>query len=100
VKVRWTGPALHDLEGIADFLSETDSRRALEIARKIFDKRQSLQQYPFRGRRAPKKRPWRELILAPLPYIIAYEVAEAEVNILRVWHTSQDRHRRSRKKPN
>jgi addiction module RelE/StbE family toxin len=98
VKVRWTGPALRDLEAIADFLSETNPDRALDTARLIFEKGQSLRQHPLRGRRAPKKRPWRELFLAPLPYVVAYEVREAEVVILRVWHMSQDRYRVSRKK--
>jgi toxin ParE1/3/4 len=98
LKVRWTGPALRDLEAITDFLSETNPERALDTARVIFEKGQSLEQHPFRGRRALKKRPWRELFLVPLPYVVAYEVSETEVAILRVWHMSQDRYPGSRKK--
>ena len=33
----------------------------------------------------------RELILAPMPYIIVYRIRENAVEILRLYHGSQDR---------
>jgi plasmid stabilization system protein ParE len=50
----------------------------------------SLKQFPFAGRMG-KKNGTRELVLAPLPYLMIYLVDEESVHILRFLHTSQDR---------
>jgi toxin ParE1/3/4 len=50
----------------------------------------SLRKFPHRGRPGAVEGT-RELLHERLPYIVAYRVREDDVEILHIWHASQDR---------
>jgi toxin ParE1/3/4 len=58
--------------------------------RKLFDAVVSLKESPHRGR-AGREDGTRELLFSPLPHIAVYRVKEQSVEILRIYHTAQDR---------
>jgi addiction module RelE/StbE family toxin len=90
VKVRWTEPAWRDLDAIEEYIGRDNPAKAAEVGRTIIEAAASLRQHPNRGR-WDKRKKFRELVLKPLPYLIAYEVSEEQVSIVRVWHGRQRR---------
>src|ERR1017187_5787119 len=50
----------------------------------------SLKQSPNRGRKG-REEETRELLHPRLPYIVAYRVREAAIEILHIWHAPRDR---------
>jgi toxin ParE1/3/4 len=89
MQLRWTTAASDDLEGIAVYLFEKSPRNAPEIIRKIYEAPSSLKSYPNLGRPG-KKEGTRELVLAPLPYIVVYQIMGDAMYILRILHGAQD----------
>ena len=90
MKVRWTGPAWRDLEAIEAYIAQDNPAAAAEVGRKIIEAAASLKRHSNRGRWG-KRRRFRELVLAPLPYLIAYRVSAEFVSIIRIWHGAQHR---------
>jgi len=85
MKVRWTAPALRDLENIGDFIARDDPSAAGRIVTRIFDQADRLAEYPHIGR--PGRVPGtRELIVTGTPYIVPYRVRDAEVELLAIFH--------------
>jgi len=88
MRVRWTRPALQNLDDIQDFIA-TES--PLAAYRLVHDLSQlvitGLGSAPLMGRpgRAPNTR---EMVFPDLPYIVVYRVGEA-VEILAVMHTAR-----------
>lgn len=90
MRVRWTVPALQDLEAIEDYIAQDSPSAAADVGRRIIEAAASLKRHPMRGR-WDKRRRFRELVLAPLPYLIAYQVSDEFVSIIRIWHGAQNR---------
>jgi toxin ParE1/3/4 len=88
-RIRWSPAAADDLEEISNYLREHHPSLAQSTIRKLYDAARSLKRFPNRGR-AGQMEGTRELILAPLPYIIVCGVKPEMVHILRVMHTSED----------
>jgi toxin ParE1/3/4 len=82
--------AADDLEGIAGYLHLHHPSFEAETIRRINDTAKSLKRFPFIGREG-KISGTRELVLAPLPYLIVYSVDDLWVHLLRILHTSRDR---------
>jgi len=57
---------------------------------RIYDASKSLKRFPERGRPG-RLNGTRELVLAPLPYLILYSVRDDSVNVLRILHGAQER---------
>ena len=89
MQLRWTTAASDDLEVIAVYLFEKSPRNAAQIIRKIYEAPSSLKSYPNLGRPG-KKEGTRELVLAPLPYIVVYQIMGDAMYILRILHGAQD----------
>ncbi|WP_294534427.1 type II toxin-antitoxin system RelE/ParE family toxin [uncultured Rhodoblastus sp.] len=86
MRVRWTAPALRDLEAIGDYLERENSAAvAARIVTAILDQADNLAKFPHLGRtgRVPGTR---ELVVADTPFIAPYRVRDAEVEILAVFH--------------
>ena len=85
-KIFWTGPALDDLRGIRDYVSQDDPAAAKRLAEKIRNGVLRLADHPLSGRVVPELSglDYREVIIAP--YRIVYAVKKDKVIILRVWH--------------
>jgi addiction module RelE/StbE family toxin len=81
--------AADDLEGISNYLYLHHPSFAASTIERLYSAAKSLKQLPHTGR-AGRKNGTRELVLAPLPYVMVYAVDDQSVHILRFLHTSQD----------
>ena len=82
-------PAARDLEGIIDYIALENPVAAESVYRAIADAADRLRDFPEIGHvgRLPKTR---ELLVAPLPYLIVYEVGADRVTILAIFHGMRD----------
>jgi plasmid stabilization system protein ParE len=78
-----------DLEEISDYLRFHHPAFSGPTVTKIYDSAKSLKRNPEKGRIGHLVGT-RELVLAPLPYVILYSVDLDAVNLLRILHTSRD----------
>jgi toxin ParE1/3/4 len=89
-KLRWSLAAAGDLEQISDYLHRHHPAFAVSTVQRLYRSAQSLKKNPFVGRLG-KKDGTRELVLAPLPYLLVYSIDREAIHILRFLHTSRDR---------
>lgn len=89
MQVRWTEPATRDLEEISEFIRKDQPSAAERIARALFDAANGLDHFPARGRKG-RISGTHELVIAGLPYIIVYRIADAAIHILRIYHGARD----------
>ncbi len=89
MQLRWTTAAADDLEGIAEYLFEKSPQNAAQLIRKIYEAPAILTSYPNLGR-SGKKEGTRELVIAPLPYIVIYKIMDDTMYIVRILHGAQD----------
>lgn len=82
--------AADDLEGIANYLHLHHPEFADTTIQRLYDGAKSLKAFPYAGR-VGRKNGTRELILAPLPYLMIYAVDDQSIHILRFLHAAQDR---------
>ena len=85
MKLRWTNPALRDVDDIHAFIAEHDPGAALKVARMLRAQAAGLAVHPQMGRPG-RIEGTRELIVSGSAFIIAYRVAEATVDILAIRH--------------
>jgi toxin ParE1/3/4 len=90
MRIRWTVAAADDLQHIHDYLREHEPHLAQTTVIAIKEAILSLQRFPNRGRPGAVDGT-RELLHERLPYIVAYRVQEEAVEILHIWHPSQER---------
>ena len=89
MRLRWTSAAANDLENISDYLHHQNSQIAQQIVRRLYAEIRELSRFPSRGR--PGREPGtRELILSGLPYIVIFRTSDQVVEILRIFHGSQN----------
>lgn len=89
--IRWTKKALADLQRLHGFLAPGDPAAALRAVRKIIAGVRQLAAHPRLGPRLPqfKSREVRKLIIGDCE--LRYEVADTDLNLLRLWHVREDR---------
>ena len=88
MRLRWTRPALAHLRAIAEYIEQENPRAARRVVRSIRDQVAILLDHPDIGR-AGRVEGTRELVIARLPYVVAYRVRGDVVEILAVIHTSR-----------
>ncbi len=86
--LRWTEAAASDLERIADYLFSHAPNGAPRLIRSIYEAPETLLSFPHRGRPG-KKAGTRELVLAPLPWIVVYTVTDDVVHVVRILNGAQ-----------
>ena len=91
--VRWTEPALGDMENIRDYIAQDSPENANRFIEQLFDAAAELYGLPHRGRQVPEsdRDDVRELIHKE--YRIIYRVKPHEVDVLAVVHGSRDLNR-------
>ena len=89
MNVVWRASANADLVRIIRHVAEENPIAARQVARELLLAGDSLTLFPYRGR-SGRVEGTRELVVMR-PYIIVYEVDDAAVIILRVWHGAQSR---------
>ena len=89
MRIRWTLPAAEDLEGIKNYLDAHSPQLSESTVRTICARITALKRSPHRGRPGQRSGT-RELPLSPLPYVVVYVVKLEAVEILHIYHGSQD----------
>ncbi len=88
--VVWSVQALEDVSRIANYIAAENPVAASRVARELLLAGDSLALFPRRGR--PGSIAGRRELLAIHPYVLVYRIIPGEiVDILRVWHSAQDR---------
>lgn len=85
----FTNLAISDLQNIRDCIGKENPLAASRIAIQIVAACDRLEYLPERGR--PGIVPGTREIVSCWPYTIVYRVLSQKVEILRIWHMSQDR---------
>jgi toxin ParE1/3/4 len=88
MKIEWSPEAAADFAGIVAYIHKQNPSAADRVAHTLFDSAASLESFPNRGRPG-RVSDTRELVLAPLPFIVVYRVKRNVVEIARVLHGSQ-----------
>jgi toxin ParE1/3/4 len=89
VKIRYTLPALADLDSILDYISDSSPRGAERVKQRIQRVTGLLLTHPRIG--APTDDPTiRRLSTPPYPFLVFYEIAEDEIIIHAVRHAARD----------
>ena len=85
MKVRWTAPALRDLEIIGEYIALDNLAAADKTVSRILECADRLAEHPQMGRsgRVPGTR---ELVVSGTPYVAPYRVRDSEVEMLAVFH--------------
>jgi toxin ParE1/3/4 len=89
VRVRLTRPAFEDLTGILDYLAARSPQAARGLASRVDGMLARLSDQPRIGMRTNDPAV-RRLVLTPYPYLVFYEVTDAEVLILAIRHGARD----------
>ena len=84
-----TAPALADLLRIRAYIGQDNPAAANRVAVQIVAACDRLEYLPERGRTGLV--PGTRELVALWPYVIVYRIVSEGVQILRVWHGSQDR---------
>jgi plasmid stabilization system protein ParE len=88
-RLRYTLPALADLEAILDYIVARSPQGARRVQARIQAVLDLLTQHPFIGTRTNDPA-IRRMTTAPYPYLIFYEATEAEVIVHAVRHAARD----------
>lgn len=87
--IRWTEKAFLSLEQISHHIADDNPEAATRTVQSIYERIEELVTFPNRGRMG-RREGTRELVLAPLPYIVVYRVKESTIEILQIRHGAQD----------
>lgn len=89
--LRWTRSAFADLKRIHEFLEPVDPAAAARAVRTVMARVRRIPRQPRLGERLPgfgQREVRRVLVQA---YEVRYEIAGADLTVLRVFHTREDR---------
>lgn len=86
--IRWTRRALGRLDQVGAHIARDNAEAAARVVSRIVIAIDALADRPAMGRPGRIKTT-RELVLADVPYIIAYRVTDRHVDILTVMHSAQ-----------
>ena len=89
MKLRYTSPALADLDSILDYVSAHSPQGAKRIQARIQAIINLLSMQPHIGVRADEPA-IRRLTTTPYPYLIFYEVTETEIIVHAIRHGARD----------
>lgn len=87
--VRWTSDAADDFVCIVDRIREQNPDAARRVARTIYKEIEGLRKFPKKGR-VGLVGGTRELVFPRWPYVVVYEIAGEQVQVLRLRHASRD----------
>lgn len=88
MRIEWRELAIEDLLGIVAHIAADNPVAAFEVDDEIHRQVELLVTYPNIGRRGRVKGT-KELVISKLPYVIPYWIVNESVEIIRVYHTSQ-----------
>lgn len=89
MRLRYTLPALADLNSILDYIAVHSPQGARRVQSRIKAVIDLLVQHPRMGRRTSDP-VIRRISATPYPYLVFYEVTETEIIVHAVRHTARD----------
>jgi toxin ParE1/3/4 len=89
VKLRYTIPALADLNAVLDYIAAHSPQGARRVRTRIHAIINLLLQHPHIGTRTDDPT-IRRMTTSPYPYLIFYEATEAEIIIHAIRHAARD----------
>jgi plasmid stabilization system protein ParE len=89
--LKWTNKAQEDLVRLYEFLAPLNPKAAAQIVQSLVDAPARFLEHPRIGERieAYNPREIRRIILRG--YEMRYEIQGAIINVLRIWHTREER---------
>ncbi len=88
-RLRYTRPALADLEAVLDYIAARSPPGARRVQARIQGVIELLTQHPFIGTRTSDPA-IRRMTTSPYPYLIFYEATDAELIVHAVRHAARD----------
>lgn len=88
MKLVWLTRARQELSDAIDTIADENASAARSVHRRILDCIDHLVTFPNAGR-VGSVTGTREVIVPDYPYVVVYRVAERQVQILHVYHTSR-----------
>jgi addiction module RelE/StbE family toxin len=85
VNIVWTAPARRDLREIHQYIAKDNPHAAQRLQAQIRERVTLLGRHPQLGRPG-RLDGTRELVMADNPYILAYRIQSARIEILAVYH--------------
>jgi toxin ParE1/3/4 len=89
LKIRWTLPAVNNLQSIFQYIAADNEEAAHRMMERIHAAIERVAQMPYSAR-GGKHAGTRELVVPRTPYIVMYRIHEEAIQILRVFHGAQD----------
>ena len=93
MKVEWTKIAKDSLIELTEYIRESDPQVARSVVSHIHHATDRLSENPYLAPASIKHPKYQEMVISRYPFVVWYEVIEEEslVEIVLVWHSSQDR---------
>lgn len=88
MKVRFTRPALDDLERIRTYIAQHDPAAASRVVTRLVERSLQLAEAPYQGRETDEGNV-RVIVVPRFRYFIFYTVAEEDIQITHIRHTSR-----------
>lgn len=88
MRVRWTTPAREELVSAYEYIATGSRRAAARTVDRIWKSTEMLGKHPMAGREG-RVTGTRELVVQGTPFLVAYRVAGAEIEILAVMHAAR-----------
>ena len=88
MRIVWTEPAAGALECIQDYIARDNRRAAWEVAQRVREAVNQLEENPKMGRPG-RVRGTLELVIPGLPYIVPYRIKGSDVQILSIFHAAR-----------
>ena len=89
MRLVWSTPSIDDISALRAFIASDSPVAAKRISLRIVDAVESLLPFnPEAGRkgRVPETR---ELVIARMPFIVAYRINDTTIEVLRIYHGSR-----------
>lgn len=89
--LKWTSWAKSDLARLYGFLAADRQKSAARIVKSLIAAPKRLQEFPRIGEQLDEFKPREVRRILVGDYEMRYEIREADIYILRIWHTREDR---------
>jgi len=89
LKVRWTMPAVNQLQSVFVYISEGNPAAAERIIRRIHDAILRTARMPNAGR-IGRVAGTREITVSGTAYVVAYRIVENMIHVLAILHRAQE----------
>ncbi|MDR1921432.1 MAG: type II toxin-antitoxin system RelE/ParE family toxin [Candidatus Adiutrix sp.] len=88
--ISWAAKASDDLDGIVEYIAKDNEEAAQEFYEQIMEAVDKLAASPI-GRRGELPGAYERVLTRYPSYMIIYTLAEHAINIIRIFHTSQQK---------